>query len=542
MASTIIERFHERVSGHPDKIALRYKAAGEWQDVTWREYGDQVRRAARALLALGFEHGDKMSLLSRNRPNWHFADLACMSIGGCTAPIYVTNSPDQVAYIVSHSESKIAIVENPEQLEKILKTRDELPNLQKVAVIEGYEGDADPDFVLTYEDFLAQGEGIDDSRYEEETRAVKPEDLATFVYTSGTTGPPKAVMLSHGNIWWTAQSSEQQIPIGDAEGARCLSYLPLSHIAERMISHLLQIYYGSTTWFAESLDTIQADLQACRPTYFFGVPRVWEKFYAGIQAKMAAADPNDRKVKLAKKAIAAGKEITRLEQEAVNRGGKMTDAKVPLGLKVRHSLLDKLVLHKVREALGLDECELSLSAAAPLNAELIWFFHAIGLKITEGYGQSEDNGPTSWNPPDRVKIGTVGTPLPDLEVKLADDGEILVRGYTVMQGYYKKPAETAQAVDVDGWLARLETLPGLAYVVGVTCRNWGQATGELFDRLRADLPLLVTTLGRGRMPEAVTAFTGDAGDPHDGHLVRCSPLAHDAHQWALLRLRGKKHP
>jgi long-chain acyl-CoA synthetase len=257
MASTIIERFHERVRGHPERTALRYKAAGDWKDVTWREYGEQVERAGKALMALGFQHGDKLSLLSTNRPNWHFADIACMSIGGCTAPIYVTNSPDQVAYIVGHSESKLAIVENPEQLEKILKTRDEVPNLQKVVVIEGYEGDADNYFVMTYEDFLAGAEQIEDSRYEEATRAVKPDDAATFVYTSGTTGPPKAVMLSHGNIWWTAQSSEQHIPIGDAEGARCLSYLPLSHIAERMISHLLQIYYGSTTWFAESLDTVR---------------------------------------------------------------------------------------------------------------------------------------------------------------------------------------------------------------------------------------------------------------------------------------------
>ena len=259
-------------------------------------------------------------------------------------------------------------------------------------------------------------------------------------------------MLTHSNVWWTATHSEQHIPIASADGARALSYLPLSHIAERMISHFLQIYYGTQTWFAQSVDTLAEDLQDCKPTYFFGVPRVWEKFYGRMQAKMAEADPNDRKTKLAKKAIEAGRQVTKAEQEAVARGGKMADAKVPLGVKLQHTLLDKLVLHKIRERIGLDQCELALSAAAPLNAELIWFFHSIGVKITEGYGQSEDCGPTSWNPPDAVKIGSVGTPFPNLEVKIAEDGEILVRGGNVMAGYYKDEKATNETIDADGWL------------------------------------------------------------------------------------------
>ncbi|MGI8408016.1 MAG: AMP-dependent synthetase/ligase, partial [Actinomycetota bacterium] len=394
----------------------------------------------------------------------HFADIGCMSVGAATAPIYVTNSPDQVRHVIADSDSKVAVVEDTGQLEKILKVREEIPLLQKVVVMDGYEGDADPDLVMTWDDFLALGSAVDDATYQAATDDVKPEDLATFVYTSGTTGMPKGVMLTHGNIWWTATHSEQQIPIAQADGARALSYLPLSHIAERMISHLLQIYYGTQTWFAESLETLLVDLNACKPTYFFGVPRVWEKFYAGVgaaraqrEAAIAKAEGKElRKLKLeaalSKKAVEVGLEVSKAEQAAVAAGGKMADAKLAPMLKLQHKVLDKLVLHKIRAIFGLDECELALSAAAPLSPDLIWFFHSIGIKITEGYGQSEDNGPTSWNPPDAIKIGTVGKPLPGLEVKLASDGEILVRGGNVMPGYYKNEKATKEAIDEDGWL------------------------------------------------------------------------------------------
>ncbi len=460
-ATTIIGRFHERVRTHPEKVALRYKdgrGVGSarpqegWRDITWREYGDSVRKVGKALHALGFRSGDKMALLSGNRVEWHVADIGCLSIGGATAPVYTTNSPEQVAYIVGHSDSKVACVENTEQLEKVLKMRSELPALEKVVVLDDYDGSADKELVLTWEDFLALAAGVDDKVYDDATASIKPEDLATFVYTSGTTGPPKAVMLSHSNIWWTATHSEQHIPIGDADGGRALSYLPLSHIAERMISHILQIYYGTQTWFGGGVPTLIEDLQECKPTYFFAVPRVWEKFYAGVTAKMAAANPDDRKVKIAKKAIETGRKVTELEQEAVARGGKMADAEVPLGLKLQHRVLDKLALSKVRAAFGLEECNLALSAAAPLAAEMIWFFHSVGIKITEGYGQSEDNGPTTWNPPDSVLIGTVGTAFPELEVKLAEDGEVLVRGGNVMMGYYKNEEATKETIDSDGWL------------------------------------------------------------------------------------------
>ena len=520
MAQTIIEKFHERIREHPSQVALRHKAGSDWRDITWRRYGELVKQASKGLMALGFQHGDKISLLSANRPEWHVIDVGAMSIGGATAAIYTTNSPEQVAYIVSHSESKVAFVDGTDQLEKILKMRSELPELKKVVVFEGYRGDADADFVTAWDDFLASGSGIDDAQFDAATAKVKPEDLATFVYTSGTTGPPKGVMLTHSNVWATAQMLDERLPFAQlteaGQAARALSYLPLSHIAERMTSHLMHIYNGSETWFGESIDTLIADLQACKPTYFFGVPRVWEKFYAGVTAKMAAADPNDRKAKLAKKAIELGKEITKAEQEAIARGGSAEDAKIALGAKLQHALLDKLVLHKVRAAFGLEECRLALSAAAPLAPDLIWFFHSVGIKISEGYGQSEDNGPTTWHPIGKVKIGTVGQPLQGVEVKIAEDGEILVRGANVMKGYYKDDKATNETIDSDGWLhsGDVGELDEHSYLkitdrkkdLIITAGGKNIAPQELENRLKSSHPLISQVVVIGDRRPFLTAL------------------------------------
>jgi long-chain acyl-CoA synthetase len=554
MARTIVERFTEHVRNNPDKVALRYKSDGGWRDITWSGYGKEVRRAGKGFLALGFTPTTKMALLSRNRPEWHIADVACLSIGGTTAPVYVTNSPEQVRHVVSDSDSTIAVVENAEQLEKILKVRSELPTLKKVVVLDGDEIDADGALVMTWQQLLAAGETVSDDSFSASVSAVKPEDLATLVYTSGTTGNPRGVMLTHANIWWTSVRSEERIPLPERAGARTISYLPLSHIAERMISHFLQIYYGSETWFGGSIQSLVDDLKDCRPTYFFGVPRVWEKFHAGLQARMDAADPKAVKTKLAHRAIRVGRSVTEAEQEAVARGQRMSDARIGWSTRIQHAALDRLVLHKIRAAFGLDACALALSAAAPLSPDLILFFHSVGIKVTEGYGQSEDCGPTSWNPPDAVKIGTVGTPFPGVDVRIADDGEILVRGGNVSPGYYNDARATADCMEAGGWLhsGDVGVVDEFDYLkitdrkkdIIITAGGKNVAPQEIENRLKAH-PLIsqVVVIGDRRPflsalitldEDKVPQWARESGEPDGGVVaIANSERCHEEIQYAI---------
>lgn len=451
---TIIEMFWQRVRTHPDVVALRYKSGERWESISWEEYGDAVRRVAKALMSMGFGQGDRMSLLASNRPEWFVADLACMSLGGTTAPIYATNSPRQVAYVIGHSRSKVVVVEDGAQLDKVLAQRLRLPGLERIIVMEG-RPHGPRDLVLSWNELSAQALEVDDRRFDEAVSRVRLDDVATFVYTSGTTGSPKAVVLTHANIWWTCRALERHLDMEDPAAGRALSYLPLSHIAERMVSHLLQILYGSQTWFGTSPRTLHEDLLACSPTYFFGVPRVWEKFYAALQERLAAKPGNARarlEVALLKRSLAIGHEVVLAQQRAVAGGGKMSDARLSPLLRLQHAVLERAVLSRARARAGFGRCRRTFSAAAPINEEIVWFFHALGLQIAEGYGQSETNGPTTWNPPDAIRIGTVGTPLPGLALSLAEDGEILVKGGNVCSGYFEDEAATKELFDARGWM------------------------------------------------------------------------------------------
>lgn len=441
MSDTVVSMFLKQVAARGEGVAFKVKQAGEWQQITWSEYGRDVRRAAEGLMSLGVGADDKVSLLSLNRPEWHITDIATQATGAVTVPIYVTNSPPQVAYIVGHSESKVIVCENAGQVGKVLAKREELPSLQKVVVIDA-DGVTLSDFVMTWEALLEAGDAFgkaNPNAFDEHVKAIKPEQLATLVYTSGTTGPPKGAMLTHKNIVWTTAALNSVLAFGP--DCRRLSYLPLSHIAERMTSHFLHIYQGAETWFAESLDTLREDLQACRPINFFGVPRVWEKFYAGIKNLLDNL-PAEQKDKA---------------DQAINLGLKRVEAQqagsaLPAELEAVYQQADASLFAIARAALGLDQCQAMISGAAPINPEVLRFFHAIGLPVAEVYGQTEDCGPTSINHPDKIKIGTVGPALPGVEVKIAQDGEILVRGDNVGPGYYKQPEATAELIDAEGFM------------------------------------------------------------------------------------------
>jgi long-chain acyl-CoA synthetase len=421
----------------PSTIAYQAKVNGRWQPTTWNTYVDQIRSAARAMIALGLPRGGKVTILGFNRPEWVIFDHAAMMAGGVPAGIYTTCSAEEVQYIIHHSESLLVLVENAEQLAKVKARRAELPLLKHIVMMKGATTGGGDD-VLTWEDFLAKGEATPESVLDQRVDAIEQADLATLIYTSGTTGPPKGVMLSHGNLAWTSQCLMDMG--GRRTGDVLLSYLPLSHIAEQMCSIHGPATAGNTVYFAESLEKIADNIKDARPTVFFGVPRIWEKFHAVLGGKLAdATGTKKRLVEWARK-VCAEVNARRFRGEPI-----------PAMLGLQYRLADRLVISKIKQALGFDRVQELFSGAAPIAPDVLAFFASLDLPIKEIYGQSEDCGPTSCNLPGRTKLGTVGPPLPGLEVKIAEDGEILVRGPNVFLGYYKEPEATADSLK-DGWL------------------------------------------------------------------------------------------
>jgi long-chain acyl-CoA synthetase len=438
---TITKRFHETAERQGDRAALKYREGDEWREISWRGYAEAAREVAMGLAALGVGPGQAVCILSGNRPEWHIADLGGMCSGAVTVPIYTTSSPPQASYVAGHCEAVVAFVENEDQLRKLEKERSELPALRHAIVFEDFPESADG-FVLSLATLRERGRAYDaqhTGEYEERWGRPAPEDVATIVYTSGTTGPPKGAMLTHSNVVWTVGSLLQVFAEPFGSGRR-LSFLPLSHIAERITSHMSQVVNGIETWFAESLDSVLQDLQACRPTVFFAVPRVWEKFYTGIQARLAALPEEQRMA--AEGAVYVSTAVVEMRQAGDEPVEEMTH-----GL---HEAEEKMFA-PLRAALGLDACTYFVSGAAPINVDILKFFHAVNMPIAEVYGQTEGTGPTSLNPRERIKIGTVGPPIPGVEVRIAEDGEILVRGGNVFAGYHHDEAATAEML-VDGWM------------------------------------------------------------------------------------------
>jgi long-chain acyl-CoA synthetase len=419
---TIASRWLETVSAHPDNVALRAKDGDRWVEWTYADVADRVARAAAGLRTLGVGPGDRVVLMMRNIPEFHVVDLAAMFCGATSISIYNSSPPDQVAYLAGHSGATVAVVEDLGFAERFTGVRDELPKLEHLVVLSAPEDAA----VLEGHDPIDLHAAVGD---------IHPDSLATVIYTSGTTGPPKGVMISQYNVVWTAEGYLDLLGI-DPVGFRAISYLPMAHIAERMSSHYLAGIAGFEVTTCPDPSLIGQYLREVHPETMFGVPRVWEKIHAGIQAALSAN--NDAKVRF-DQAVAVAEPIA--ERRTL---GTATDED-----ERTWASLDELAFRNVRQLVGLDSLQYAITGAAPIPPELIRWYRAIGVPMSEIYGLSETTGPMTWDP-EEVRVGTVGRAFPGVEVFLGDDGEVCCRGGNVFVGYLDDADKTADALEPDG--------------------------------------------------------------------------------------------
>jgi long-chain acyl-CoA synthetase len=430
-ASTLCEAFQLTAAAHPDRVALRLKD-GE-HELTWGDYADKVKKLAAGLASLGLGPDDTLGIMLTNRPEFHFADTAAMHLGATPFSVYNTYSAEQIDYLVGDAANPVLVTEQA-FLERVLEVQRSANSLKHVIVVDGEA----PEGVLTLDEVMERGDAAFD--FDASWRAVKPDDILTLIYTSGTTGPPKGVQLTHDNLIQAVRSFDQIIAFPN--DGRVVSYLPMAHIAERNCSHYLPLMLGFSVTCCPNPREVIGYLPEVRPTWFFAVPRIWEKLKAAMEAGMQAEQDEERK-KATLWALDVGLRKVRAEQAGED---------VPQELADEYAKADEQVLSKIRSMLGLDELESLNVGAAPTPREVIEFFHALGLPLAELWGMSETTGAGACNPPEKVKIGTVGPPAPGIEIKLADDGEVLVRGPVVMPGYRNAPDKTAEALDSDGWL------------------------------------------------------------------------------------------
>jgi long-chain acyl-CoA synthetase len=428
-------RFVQTALRHAEQPGYFVREAEGWKATSWNDYADQVDAAARALLVLGVNKGDVVCVLGFNRPEWVIMDMAAMMVGAVPAGIYWTSAANEVEYILNHSRSPVLLVDSDERFRQVDALRAQLPHLRRIVRMKGGSplGDA-----LSWEAFMALGERRLQTLVEKRLQDIRPQDPATCIYTSGTTGPSKAVVLSHANLAWSATALSQSLKATSKD--RVISYLPLAHVAEQMISVHSPTLVGFPIYFARSLDELSEHLKEVRPTIFFGVPRVWEKMHAGIQAKLATA--TGVKKHLAAWALRTGQQW----HEAILAGRQPGP-----WLSWQKRWAGKLVHRKVKEAIGLDQAHMLSSGAAPIAADKLKFMTGLDLVIREVYGQSETCGATSLSTEGATRIGSVGRPLNGVEMRVAADGEIMVRGPHIFQGYAGNPQATAETVK-DGWL------------------------------------------------------------------------------------------
>jgi long-subunit acyl-CoA synthetase (AMP-forming) len=429
-AKNLALAFARTVERLPDDPAIAWGDGDDRRQVTWRELSDRIGRIAGGLASLGVSKGDTVALMLNNRPEFIPIDLAAVSLGAVPFSIYQTSSPEQIRYVCSDAGVKVAIVEAA-FLDVFKEARNELPAIETLVVIDGEGGDQT---LETLERVDPEFDAADAAA------AIEPDDLLTLIYTSGTTGPPKGVQLTHRNLMMLTAATDELVDFPD-RGAKVISWLPAAHIAERGAHYYLPVIRGVTVHICPNPREIIAFLPQVRPSWFFAVPRIWEKLKAGLEATLHNLPADQREP--AEAGIRAAVQKLRLEQAG---------EEIPSELAAAVAKADEEMFSNLRSMLGLDEAMAVNVGAAPTPLEVLEFFHAIGIPIGELWGMSETCGTATVNPPGKIKLGTVGPPLPGVEIKLADDGEILVRGDLVMAGYRNMPDKTAETIDSDRWL------------------------------------------------------------------------------------------
>ena len=429
-ARTACEAFQQTAEAHPDRVAIRTK--GDEFSCTWGEYAERVRAVAAGLASLGVEKDHTVALMMVNRPEFHFADAGAMHLGAVPFSIYNTYTPEQIQHLVNDADCAVAITEQA-FADRLLAARDASDHLQHVVVVDGEA----PEGAMSLDELVARG--AEDFDFEDAWQAVEPDDLLTLIYTSGTTGHPKGVQITHSNITDTVRSFDEMIRFPD--GGRIVSYLPMAHVAERNVSHYLPMLCGFTITCCPDARRVIEYLPEVKPTWFFAVPRIWEKLKAGLEQMLAGMPAEQRKP--VTEALEASLEKVRLEQRGDDVPDEVAD---------RVAKADEEIFSNLREHLGLDELEACNVGAAPTPPEVIEFFHALGIPLAELWGMSETTGAGTCNPRERIKIGTVGPPGPGIDVKLASDGEVLIKGPVVMKGYRNLPDKTKETFTDDGYL------------------------------------------------------------------------------------------
>jgi long-chain acyl-CoA synthetase len=433
---TLTRLFFDAIDRHrAAPAAYRHKAGGRWVALTHDEVAERVQAVSLGLRELGVKPGDRVSIISENRPEWAIADYACLCARAADVPIYPTLPAKQAEYILRDSGAVAVFCSDAAQLAKVLEVRGAVQSLRHVIVFDAAakQGGA---MTLAELEALGRGAAARYPRFREDALAVSPDQLATLIYTSGTTGDPKGVMLSHNNLWSNVQTSLQVMPVG--AGDESLSMLPLSHVFERMVDYTL-FQAGVVINYAESMELVRQNLVEVRPTVVLSVPRFYEKVYAAVLEK----------------ALAGGRAKRKIFEWAKRTGDewatyKLAGLRVNPALAIRHLIADRLVFSKLRARTG-GRLRMFVSGGAPLSTDIARFFFSAGLPIAEGYGLTETSPVLTLNPLERIKVGTVGKTIPEVRLKIAPDGEILAQGPGIMQGYYNKPEATHEAIDADGW-------------------------------------------------------------------------------------------